>query len=72
MTRALNKYTLLNTRKRWGQESAENQIVVFSSTVYDLKDDNLKVTRALSQKQPEKPKFTPKKIFRRPTNIILQ
>eukprot|EP00957_Ditylum_brightwellii_P207024 15351117-Ditylum_brightwellii.AAC.1 len=68
MSWALDKYILLNTRKRWRQESVEDQIVVLTSTVDDLKDDNLKLTKALSQEHPEKPKFNPRISFGRPTN----
>ena len=54
MTWALNKYTLLKSRHKWGLESAEDQLVVLTSTVNNLKDDNLKLTRALSQKVSNK------------------
>jgi hypothetical protein len=50
MSWALNKYTLLKSRHKWGLESAEDQLVVLTSTVKDLKDNNLKLTKALSQK----------------------
>jgi hypothetical protein len=76
MTWALNKYTLLKSRHKWGLESAEDQLVVLTSTVNDLKDDNLKLTRALSQKvsnksnkglAPPRPKFEgePKKNWKK-------
>eukprot|EP00957_Ditylum_brightwellii_P096656 7361531-Ditylum_brightwellii.AAC.1 len=45
MSWALSKYTLLSDRKKWGLESAEDQIVVLTSTVNNLKDDNLKLTK---------------------------
>eukprot|EP00957_Ditylum_brightwellii_P123675 9428668-Ditylum_brightwellii.AAC.1 len=34
---------------KWGLESAEDRLVVLTFTVNYLKDDNLKLTKALSQ-----------------------
>eukprot|EP00957_Ditylum_brightwellii_P053094 4025857-Ditylum_brightwellii.AAC.1 len=59
MSWALNKYTLLNSRHKWGLESAKDQIVNPTATVNDLKDDNLKLTKILSQKFSNKSKQAP-------------